>query len=176
MAKISLNKLNLEKNTEVKTIEIGGCSIEVLQYFPVSDKINLLDIIIQESLIGYTCDPVLQDALFHTYLVMSYSNISLTPTQKDNILETYDILEKNGVISDIIGAIPTNEYLELVEGLAQKTEKIEKEMNSVVGIIREAIDRIPASLSSAQEQLSSIDFNSEAIKNVLAIAKDNGAL
>lgn len=176
MAKISLNKLNLEKNTEIKKVNIGGVEIDILQYLPIADKIDLLDIVIQESLIGYTCDPMLQDALLHMYITTSYTNITLTPTQKENFLDTYDLLEKNGVISEIVHAIPNNEYEELIESLSLKTEKIEKEINSVVGVIREAINKIPASLDEAKEQLSSIDFNSEALKNVIAIAKDNGAL
>ena len=36
MAKISLSKLNLEKNTEINKITINGSEIEVLSYLPLS--------------------------------------------------------------------------------------------------------------------------------------------
>lgn len=176
MAKLSLSKLKLEKNTNIKTITIGDVELEVLQYLPVTEKMELVNISLQESLIGTVCDPILQDTLFHMYLVLMYTNLSLTATQKDNIFETYDILEKNGVISEVVNAIPSNEYNELVVGLERLTEKTEKEMNSVVSIIRDAVDRIPKMIEETQNQLSSLNLDSDTIKEVLAIAKDNGAL
>ena len=77
MAKISLSKLNLEKNTEINKITINGSEIEVLSYLPLSEKISMINIVVQESIEGRMVNPMLVDSLFHTYLVTAYTNIHL---------------------------------------------------------------------------------------------------
>ena len=89
MAKISLSKLNLEKNTEINKITINGSEIEVLSYLPLSEKISMINIVVQESIEGRIVNPMLVDSLFHVYLIMAYTNISFTTAQKEKMLETY---------------------------------------------------------------------------------------
>ena len=57
MAKISLSKLNLEKNTEINKITINGSEIEVLSYLPLSEKISMINIVVQESIEGRMVNP-----------------------------------------------------------------------------------------------------------------------
>ena len=42
MAKVTFNKLNLIKNTEIKNIYINENIIEVKQYLPVEEKLELI--------------------------------------------------------------------------------------------------------------------------------------
>ena len=66
MAKISVSKLNLEKNTEINKITINGSEIEVLSYLPLSEKISMINIVVQESIEGRIVNHMLVDSLFHT--------------------------------------------------------------------------------------------------------------
>ena len=50
MAKVSFSKLNLNKNTEVSTFEWGDQNIEVKDYLPIGDKLNLISEIINDSI------------------------------------------------------------------------------------------------------------------------------
>ena len=50
MAKVSFSKLNLNKNTEVSTFEWGDQTIEVKDYLPIGDKLNLISEIINDSI------------------------------------------------------------------------------------------------------------------------------
>lgn len=178
MSKVILNKLNLQEKSEPLVIEVNGQEIEVQTYLPLREKMDLIEIVIQESLDEESayCNPVLVDILFHTYLVLSYTNISLNKTQKTNLIDTYDLLERNGIIDLIVSTIPEREYLDLSDSLYKCIEKVEKESNSVVSILRTAIDKTTEMLNTASEQLNGIDLNSESLKSVLAIAKDNGAI
>ena len=45
MAKVNFNKLNLTKNTEIKNIDINENIIEVKQYLPVEEKLELISYI-----------------------------------------------------------------------------------------------------------------------------------
>lgn len=176
MAKISLNKLNLNKNTEVKVITINEQEVEVISYLPLKEKMDLIEIVINESSQGRVCNPVLLDSLFHAYLVLSYTNITFSPTQHEKILETYDLLEKNGVIAEIIAAIPQAEYTDLVEGLYSCVEVAEREAGSVISLVEGAISRITSTLEETKDKLGELNLDGTTIKNVLAIAKDNGAI
>ena len=49
MAKVTFSKLGLSKNTEVKEIEWNDQKIEVKQYLPIEEKINLVGKILNES-------------------------------------------------------------------------------------------------------------------------------
>ena len=46
MAKVTFNKLNLTKNTEIKNIDINENIIEVKQYLPVEEKLELFSYIV----------------------------------------------------------------------------------------------------------------------------------
>ena len=46
MAKVSFTKLGLKLNSEVKTIQFNGQDIEIKQYLPVNDKLELISNVI----------------------------------------------------------------------------------------------------------------------------------
>ena len=82
MAKITYTSLQLKTNTDVKTVDFNGHSIEVLQYLPIEDKYDLITITAQNALQDGIYHPLLLDELFHLYLVFMYSNITFTAKQK----------------------------------------------------------------------------------------------
>ena len=49
MAKVSFAKLGLTKNQEVKSIKWGEYDIEVKQYLPINDKLNLISNVINAA-------------------------------------------------------------------------------------------------------------------------------
>lgn len=176
MAKISLNKLDLNKVTKVNKIKINEQEVEVLSYLPIREKCDIINIATRESFVQKHVNPLLLQAYFYVYVVISYTNISLTPTQLDDLLKTYDLLEKNDIITQVISAIPEDEYNDLIDGLYEYVEKVEKEALSISSLVEAGIEKIEKSLSKTASDLENIDLNSENLKNVLAIAKDNGAL
>ena len=50
MAKVSFTKLGLKKNEDVEIVEWNEQKIEVKQYLPIEDKLNLITAIIQNSI------------------------------------------------------------------------------------------------------------------------------
>lgn len=176
MAKISLNKLNLDKTSKTTNININGQEIEVANYLSLREKFDIIEIAINESMNGTYCNPMMVDALFHTYLVLSYTNITLSPSQKENLMETYDLMEKSGLIAEVVNAIPEDEYACIRDSLYECIEVAEKESNSIISIIAEAMSRVSDAIEDTKGKLSELDLNSESIQTVLKIAKDNGAI
>ncbi|MEG1725821.1 MAG: hypothetical protein RR313_10545, partial [Anaerovoracaceae bacterium] len=170
------NKLSLEKTTKINTIKLGDIDIEVLTYLPVEKKMSLIELAIQESLSEGMCDSLCLDAILHLFIVLSYTNITLSPTQKAEMLDTYDLMEKNGLITEIVKAIPEHEYRDLVEAMMIQVEKVEKYSASFIGLFKEAMENIPQVIQGVQEQLSDVNIDGENLQNVLSIAKNNGGL
>ena len=50
MAKVSFTKLGLKKNEDIEIVEWNEQKIEVKQYLPIEDKLNLITAIIQNSI------------------------------------------------------------------------------------------------------------------------------
>jgi len=79
MSKITFNKLNLTKNTEVKTVKINDQIIEVKQYLPIQEKLELIadvlnDIQDNNNFINY----IKMKAYLGLHIVIRYTNISFT--------------------------------------------------------------------------------------------------
>lgn len=175
MAKILSSKLNLNKETTVGILSLDEeNSIEVLKYLPLREKVDLVNISIQESLIEPGVVSRLKfDALLHLYMVFSYTNISFTKKQKDEPFETYDLLEKNGLIDKIVELIPEQEYEDLIEKAYSEMENYENQSNSVVGVVKNFIASLPDTISLMNSALGDVD--EEKITSLLSLTKQHGA-
>lgn len=111
MSEIEFKSLNLDTNNETKTVNITkDVSIEVKKYLPIEDKIDFIQIALQEAETEAGYDMVLVDVYFHLYLVYFYTNLQFTDEEKANPLKLFDILESNGIISAVAQAIPNAEF------------------------------------------------------------------
>jgi hypothetical protein len=95
MAKVGLSKLNLNKKQDIKVIQFEGNDIEIIQYLDIASKSSLVSAAVRGSVIGGIVDEILLDAYLHLFIIDKYTNISLTQKQRDNLLDTFDILESN---------------------------------------------------------------------------------
>lgn len=173
MSKISYSKLALDKNTESKVIKINEQEVEVLSYVPTLEKKELIEASVMKSMEGSFVNPVLLDAYFHMFLVLSYTNIYLTPAQSEKMLEVYDSLERNEVVNLVINSIPEVEYNALKDSLNVYVEKVEKYKSSLVGIVQTLTDN----LVEAESVLEGFNLEeNETVQSLIAIAKDNGVL
>ena len=137
MAKISLNKLNIKKNdVEANIININGVDVEVKQYLPVNEKLDLISWIINQSADDMKFYNVGKLIIFKTIgLLRYYTNINFTDKQLENAAELFDLIYTSGLSSDIIGAIPTKEIEFIDKVLMDTVESIYKYQNSVFGIL-----------------------------------------
>lgn len=136
MAKVSFTKLGLKKKEEIKNITINDQIIEVKQYLPISDKINIITNVIENSADDNNfANPVKVEVFANLEIMYAYTNISFTDKQKEDPTKLYDLLEENGVIAEVIAAIPENEYALLLGWIDETIEAFYKYRNSVLGIL-----------------------------------------
>lgn len=162
MAKISFNKLKLKKETEVSKIMVGEVEIEVKQYISITEKMLVLDTILRDAFDYNFINKAKADALLHLYMVMCYTNINFLKKERDNMLETYDLLEKNGVIDAVVNAIPEDEYNAFVTYCQDVTSDYDKYKNSIIGVAEKIMGDLPGKLEGINSTMS--EFNPETLK------------
>jgi len=145
MAKILFNKLGLSKKQESKQILFGESTIEVLQYLDIAAKSSLVNAAVRGAVIGGVVDEVLLDAYLHLFIVEKYTNISFTPKQRENLLDTFDLMESNQFFNIIIAALPDGEYeyiFTMAKKLMNNLNEYNKNIVSIAGNPEEMIAKI----------------------------------
>lgn len=158
MAKIGFTKLSLKRKNETKTISINNNQIEIKQYLPVNEKLDLIARVINGAHDQNNFpNPIKIEVIGTLEMIMAYTNISFTEKQKEDIPKLYDLLEENGVIKDIISQIPEDEYNFIIDGINKTVDAVYTYNNSVLGI-----------LESVSQDYSNLDFDIQKLQNDIA--------
>lgn len=159
MAKVSFTKLGLTKNSDVSIVEWNGQQIEVKDYLPMSEKLELVSTIINNSIDdnGYY-NPMRVYINTIIEVILAYTNISVTEKQKEDILKLYDLFVSSGLSGKIIGeTINPYEYQQLQKWIYETINSIYSYKNSVMGI-----------LDTVSEDYGNLKLDAESIHENLA--------
>lgn len=158
MAKVSFTKLSLKKKNEVKVIDINNNQIEIKQYLPVNDKLDLIARVINGAHDDNNfSNPVKIEAIGTIEIIMAYTNLSFTEKQKEDIAKLYDLLEENGITNEIISQIPKTEYEFILKGIDETVESVYAYQHSILGI-----------LEAVSQEYSNLELDALNIKEALA--------
>ena len=136
MAKLTFTKLGLASNKAIKTISHNGQEIEVKQYLPVNDKLELISNVINASADDNNFANPLKVSVYTVLEIINhYTNISFTEKQREDPSKIYDLLVGNGVSASILSAIPADELAELLTGIDDSIAAVYNYRNSVMGIL-----------------------------------------
>ena len=139
MSRVPFSKLNLKKIDKVQVVTINGLEVEVKQYLPVAEKLELIANVLNNSADDNNfANPVKTYVLSHLEIIYAYTNLSFTDKQKEDPAKLYDILETNGIIDSIILAMPPSEYDNLIEDITSTIDAYYKYKNSALGILEAA--------------------------------------
>ena len=172
MAKVSFGTLKLKKQETTTTIKIADKDIEVLNYLPIEDKYDLIQATLQQSVEGIGFNEILIEMNFYLNVVFLYSNISFTETQKEDRYKLYDILESNGVINEVVNAIPVQEFKSLMDSFDLEKKRVCRENRSSAGILNNIISKLPNKAQETADILKNINF--EDMKDVVNFANELG--
>ena len=153
MAKVSLTKLGLKVNQDIKNIEFNEQIIEVKQYLPVNDKLELISNVINSSHDENNFSNPVKVSVFTMLEIMyAYTNINFTEKQKEDSTKLYDMLISSGLVAEVINAIPEAEYNEVLCGVSDSIDAIYTYRNSVMGLL----ETISADYSNMDLDVSAI--------------------
>lgn len=136
MAKVSFTKLGLTKNTDVASFEQNGQTIEVKQYLPIQEKMDLIAAVLNNC---QDTNNFINEAKMSMFMdlevVYRYTNINFTEKQKEDPAKLYDLLAGSGLLGEIIMLIPPAEYKSIIMWLGKTANNIYDYRNSVYGIL-----------------------------------------
>ena len=165
MAKVSLTKLGLKVNQNVKNIEFNEQIIEVKQYLPINEKLELISSVINSAADENNfSNPVKENVFLTLEILYHYTNINFTDKQKEDPVKLYDLVVSSGLVNKVTDLIPEEELDEVINGVAQSVKAIYTYKNSILGI-----------LESISQDYSALNLDATEIQQKLA-DPDNMAL
>ena len=138
MAKVSFTKLGLNKikEYEVTQINFNDQVIEVKNRIPMNEKIEMLSEILTFGNNGVTFRNTIQLKLYMEIgIIKYYTNINFTEKQLEEIIKTYDLLDRAGLVNEIIKAIPEDEIKFIYETIDECSKDIIDYYNSARGLL-----------------------------------------
>ena len=158
MAKVSLTKLGLKVNQDIKNIEFNEQIIEVKQYLPINEKLELISSVINSAADENNfSNPVKENVFLTLEILYHYTNINFTDKQKEDPVKLYDLVVSSGLVNKVTDLIPEEELDEVINGVAQSVKAIYTYRNSVLGI-----------LESISKDYSNLDLDATEIQQKLA--------
>lgn len=170
MAKIGFTKLGLKPNNEIQNIEFNEQTIEIKQYLPVEEKLELITKVLELSHDSNNFSNPVKVSVYTTLeIIEKYTNVNFTEKQKENPTKLYDLLVGNGFAAAVIKAIPEPEYNEILTGIKQTIKSVYKYQNSVLGIldtISQDYNNLNLDATEIQKKLADPE-NMALLKNIM---------
>lgn len=159
MAKVAFSKLKLTKQNTIMQVKLSDdIEIEVLQYLPINDKLNLIAAVVNGSADENNfANPVKIEVIGTLEIIKAYTNLSFTEKQLEDPAKLYDLLDQNGIIDKIMAAIPTVEYEFVLNGIDETIKAYYSYRNSVYGI-----------LDTISQDYSNLDLDATKIQKTIA--------
>lgn len=158
MAKVSFTKLGLKKNEEVGILHINEQDIEVKQYLPINEKLELISSVINSAADENNfSNPVKENVFLTLEILYHYTNINFTDKQKEDPTKLYDLVVSSGLADKVTDLIPEEELDEVINGVTQSIKAIYAYRNSVLGI-----------LESISQDYSALNLDATEIQQKLA--------
>ena len=157
--KVGLTKLGLKKNTNLTTIEWNGQIIEIKEYLPIQEKLNLIGRIVNQSLDDNNfANPARLEIFTTLELMYVYTNINFTDKQKEDFLGLYDLLISSGLWEIIVKKLyELGEFQIISETTQAIINEVYKYKTSALGI-----------LQAVSEDYSNLDLDADKIKEKIS--------
>lgn len=162
--------LNFEVIKDSSFITINDKEIEVSHYLPMEDKIDLVQIALQKALQNGIYNEMKLEVYFNLNIVYMYTNLEFDADDLADEFKLYDELKTNDVFLSVIGAIPDDEYNDLLNFLTLTQESHEKNQRSAAALLQSVIQDLPKNAAVAREIVE--NFDPEKYSEVVNFAKN----
>ena len=163
-------KMGLKVDTSTKVVAIGEQEIEVRQYLPVNEKLEMISRILNNAADDNNfANPIKLDVFTNLEIVFTYTNLQFTDKQKEDLVKLYDILESNHIFDAIIQVIPAGEYEGVLEGIDLCADAVYNYQNSIMGIlenIAQNYDNLALDVTDIESKIANPE-NLALLRNVL---------
>ena len=172
--KVGLTKLNLKKNTKIIPIEWNDQKIEVREYLPIQEKLDLIGRIVNLSLDDNNFANPMRIDIFTTLEIMyAYTNINFTDKQKEDFLGLYDLLVSSGLYDKVLEVIKGEEYkgdywyiTDAVDSVIQEVYKYKDSVLGILQAVSEDYKNLDLDATKIEEKIANKE-NLELLHNVM---------
>lgn len=168
MAKTSFASMKLKVNDSVREFDFNGHKIEVKQYLPMEDKIDLVQISLQKSEEDGVYNEALLDMYFNLNIIYLYTNISFTDKQREDEFKLYDLMQSNDLIPQVIANMDEDEYNSLLDYIQRIRKDRLKYKQTAASVIQSLVQDLPGNAEAAAEIVEK--FNPEQYQAVVDFA------
>ena len=170
MAKVTFTKLALARNNDIKTFEWKDQKIEVKQYLPVAEKLDLISRILNLSGDDHVFYNPCKVEIFELIeIILTYTNINVTDKQSEDILKLYDLFISSGFADAVKNAIPEEELNYIDDSIWATIKEIYRYRDSAMGVMNQIVQDykdVDLDARKITEQLSNNE-NLSLIKDVV---------
>ena len=170
MSKISFIKLGLTKNTIVGNFTLNDQIVEVKQYLPIQEKMEIISSVLNNCQDENNFINEAKMSMFmHLEMAYRYTNINFTEKQKENPVKLFDLLAGNGFFDDLFAVLPQSEYKSIMFWLDKTAHNIYDYRNSIYGILdamKTDYDNLNLDVEAIKEKIGNGE-NVEFLKDVL---------
>lgn len=168
---INFSNLNLKMYDGINTFSINPDNeVKVFNYLSVQHKNDLIHYVVQNSYEDGVYNPLLVQLYFEFGVVLMYTNIEFTEEERTiGVVETYDKLKSNGIITAVLTAIPQDELNNLEHNLRMYIEIHQTYERTFAGVLNGYLEMLPKNIEAVKEIMSK--FNPEDFKAVIDFAK-----
>lgn len=158
MANVAFTKLGLKIDKENKILMYNDQEIEIKQYLPVNEKLDMISRIINYSADEMKFYNVGKLEIFTVLeTIFTYTNVKCTDKQKEDTCKLYDIFVSSGFYEAVLNEIPESEIQWIEQTVMDTVEALYKYHNSVMGLI-----------DTIQQDYSDLDFSATDIQEKIA--------
>ena len=163
MSKIAFSKLNAKTNQQVNTVTYNNCEIEVKEYLPISEKMDLVNEIVVDavSLNENYYNPGMIEVWMILKLIQYYSNISFTEKQLADKDKLYDSVVSSKLAKTIIEKIEDEELNAVQELVYSALKNVYSYNNSILGIlqaVKEGYTEQDMNMDDLKDKISGLDL------------------
>ena len=163
--KVGLTKLGLKKNTNLINLKWNDQIIEIKEYLPIQEKLDLIGRIVNLSLDDNNFVNPARLQIFTTLEVMyTYTNINFTDKQKEDFLNLYDLLFSSGLWAAVKQELG-NELVLIEDTTIAVINELYKFKDSALGI-----------LQAITEDYEKLDLDADKLKEKIADKENVGFL
>lgn len=176
MSKVSFTKLNLKKNTDIKTFNWNEQIIEVKQYIPIQEKLDLIQRVIElagEGDEGFY-NIVKLELYYKIETLKKYTNISFTEKQLEDVCKLYDLITVNNFWDKFLENIPKEEIEYLWNNICNIAREITTYNSSITGMLSAIGQDYALSNLNLQDLVKTIQDPNELgmIKNIIPLLNE----
>lgn len=164
MAKVAFSKLSAKPFTDVKVINFNNAQVEVKQYLPIQEKIELIEYVVNNMNVEGTeykfVNRIQQHILTVIAFVKYYTNLTFTEKQTEDIYKFYDNIYGSELFREVFEEIPEEESTLIINMIDKIISSTYDYQTSALGI-----------MDAISKDYKNVEFDAEKIKNELADRK-----